>query len=81
MEKMRKPLGWCVIFILWGLGALFLWQIWEYQKSLPDPLASYIEFTAMFLITFYVLVLFLIKYWVDRFFSLFELSVVTDDGI
>ena len=78
MEKLRKPLGWCVVFIFWGLGAVLLWRIWEYQKSLPDPLGSYIEFTVMFFVTFYVLALFPIKHWVDRFFSLLGLSVATN---
>ena len=78
MKKMRKPLGWCAVLIFWGFGALLLRQIWDYQKSLPDPLGSYIEFTLMFLVTFYVLALFPIKYWVDRFFSLLGLSVASN---
>ena len=78
MKRMRKPLSWCAVFIFWGLGALLLRQIWDYQKSLPDPLGSYIEFTVMFFVTFYVLALFPIKHWVDRFFSLLGLSVATN---
>ncbi len=81
MEKMIRFSGWCVVFIFWGWGALLLWRIWDYQKSLPDPLGSYIEFTVMFLVTFYVLALFPIKYLVEGFFSLFDLSVVTNEGI
>jgi hypothetical protein len=81
MKKMRKPLSWCTVLVFWGLGALFLRRIWDYQQSLPDPLGSSIEFTVIFLVTFYVLALFPIKYWVDRFFSLFGLSIVTKEDI
>ncbi len=81
MKKMRKPLGWCAVFIFWGLGALLLWRIWDYQKSLPDSLGSYIEFTVIFLVTFYGLALFPIKYCVDRFCSLFGLPLVTNEDI
>jgi len=76
MKKRRELLGWCAVFIFWGLGALILWRIWNYQKSLPDPLGSYIEFTVMFLATFYALALFPIKRWVNRFSSLFGQTVV-----
>jgi hypothetical protein len=80
MKKMRKPLGWCAFSIFWGLGAFLLWRLWNYQKSLPDPLGSYIEFTVMFLATFYVLALFPIKHWVNRFCSLFDLWVVNNQS-
>jgi len=42
-------------------------KIWIYQKSLPDPLGSYIEFSIMFLVTFHVLALVPIKRCVDWF--------------
>jgi hypothetical protein len=67
MKRIRKPVGWCTVFSFWLLGAVFLREIWNYQKSLPDPLGSYIEFTIMFLVTFYVLALFPIKHCVDWF--------------
>jgi hypothetical protein len=67
MKKIYKPVGWCAVFAFWLLGALLLLKIWNYQKSLPDPLGSYIEFAVMFLVTFYVLALFLIKHCVDWF--------------
>jgi hypothetical protein len=54
---------------LWSLGAVVLLKIWRYQKSLSDPLGAYVEFTLMFLATVYVLALFPIKLFLDRFFS------------
>jgi hypothetical protein len=65
MQRIKKPLRWCTVFAFWAFGAFLLRSIWNYQKSLPDPLGSYIEFAIMFLVTFYVLVLFPIKRWVD----------------
>jgi len=67
MEKISKLLGWCAVFAFWVLGALLLLKIWNYQKSLSDPLGSYIEFTIKFLVTFYILALFPIKHCVDWF--------------
>ncbi len=78
MQKIRKPLGWCAVFTFWVFGALLLRQIWNYQKSLPDPLGSYIEFAIMFFVTFYVLALFPIKSCVDWFFCRSGLSPATD---
>ena len=80
MKKWREFLEWCVVFILWGLGAAVLWRIWNYQKSLPDPLGSYVEFVVMFLATFYALALFPIKHWVDRFSPLLDRTVVNYEG-
>jgi hypothetical protein len=60
---------WCVAFVFWGSGAFLLWRLWNFQRSLPDPLGTYIEFTIMFLATFYVLVLFPVKSWVNWLFS------------
>ncbi len=68
--KSRKELC-CRIstLALWSLGAMVLLKIWKYQKSLSDPLGAYVEFTLMFLTTFYVLALFPIKLFLDKFFS------------
>jgi hypothetical protein len=80
MQKRRRPLGWCAVFTLWVFGALLLRHIWNYQKSLPDPLGSYIEFTIMFLVTFYVLALLPIKSCVDWFLRRYGLpSAVNQD--
>lgn len=38
------------------LGVFVLLRILNYQKSLSDPLGSYIEFATVFLVTFYVFV-------------------------
>lgn len=65
MKKITRTVGWCAVFAFWAFGALLFRQIWIYQKSLPDPLGSYIEFAIMFLVTFYVLALFPIKHCVD----------------
>jgi hypothetical protein len=67
MKTMQRPVGWCAVFALWVLGAFLLLKIWNYQKSLPDPIGSYTEFTVMLLVTFYVLALFPIKHCVDSF--------------
>jgi hypothetical protein len=67
MKRIKKPVGWFSVFVFWFLGALLLLKIWNYQKSLPDPLGSYVEFSVMFLVTFYVLALSPIKYCVDCF--------------
>jgi len=69
MKTMRSAISWCAVFALWALGALFLLKIWNYQKSLPDPLGSYIEFSIMFLITCYAFALLPMKHWLDWFFS------------
>lgn len=58
----------CTALVLWGLGALILQEIWKYQKSLSDPLGAYIQFTVMFLATFYVLAFLPIKQCLDRLF-------------
>jgi len=63
---MQTFVGGCTIFAFRGLGALLLLKIWIYQKSLPDPLGSCIEFAVIFLVTFYVLALFPIKHCVER---------------
>ncbi|SPF43788.1 exported hypothetical protein [Syntrophobacter sp. SbD1] len=76
MKTMRKPISWCAVFVCWALGGLLLLKIWTYQKSLPDPLGSYIEFSIMFLITFYVLALLPIKHSVDWF--LFRCGLFAD---
>ena len=67
MKEITRTVGWCAVFGFWILGAFLLLKIWNYQKSLPDPLGSYIEFSVMFVVTFYVLVLFPIKHCVDWF--------------
>jgi hypothetical protein len=81
MQKIRRTLGWCSVFIFWAWGAVLLWQIWNYQKSLSDPIGSYIEFAIMFLVTFYVLALFPIKSCVDWFLCRCGLSAVTNQGV
>ena len=80
MKKMQKPIGWCAVFVFWVLGAFLLLKIWNYQKSLPDPLGSYIEFSVMFVVTFYVLVLFPIKHCVDWFLCRCGLSADTNQS-
>ena len=74
MQKTKKTMGWCAVIIFWVLGAVLLWRIWNYQKSLPDPIGSYIEFAVMFLVTFYVLALFPIKSFVDWLLNRDDLS-------
>jgi dolichyl-phosphate-mannose--protein O-mannosyl transferase len=66
--KVQRSVGWCAVFALWVLGALLLLKIWNYQESLPDPIGSYIQFTVMFLATFYFLALVPIKRCVYWFF-------------
>ncbi len=80
MKKRRRPVGWCAVFVFWVLGAFLLLKIWNYQKSLLDPLGSYIEFSVMFVVTFYVLVLFPIKHCVDRILCRFGLSTDTNQS-
>jgi hypothetical protein len=53
---------------IWAMGAISLWKLWQFQKGLPDPTGSYIEFSLMFIITFYVLMLIPIKYVVNSVF-------------
>ena len=74
MQKTRKTMGLCAVIVFWVSGALLLWRIWNYQKSLPDPIGSYIEFTVMFLVTFYVLALFPIKSCVDWLLNRTDIS-------
>ena len=80
MQNRLKLLGRLAVFIFWGLGALTLWRIWNYQKSLPDPLGSYVEFTLMFLATFYALALLPINRWVSRMFRLLRLPVANKES-
>ena len=78
--KTRRLVCWCAVFAFWGSGGLILWRIWNFQKSLPDPLGSYIEFTIMFLATFYVLALFPVKRCVDRFCFPIGTPVANNEG-
>lgn len=68
MKNTKELCCLCAALILWGLGAVILVEIWNYQKSLSDPLGAYIQFTVMFLATFYVLALFPIKHCLNRLF-------------
>jgi hypothetical protein len=45
MRKVLKSMRFCAILALWAQGAFVLRQLWNFQKSLPDPLGSYIEFS------------------------------------
>ncbi len=81
IRKMREFLVWSAALVFWGFGALILSRIWNYQKSLPDPLGSYIEFTVMFLATFYALAFFPVRHLTDRFFSVTWRSVLNDQGL
>ena len=78
MKEITRTFGWCAVFVFWVLGAFLLLKIWNYQKSLPDPIGSYIEFSVMFVVTFYVLVLFPIKHCVDWFLCRCGLFVDTN---
>jgi hypothetical protein len=78
--KTRCFLCWCAACVFWGSGAFILWRIWNFQKLLPDPLGSYIEFTIMFLATFYVLALLPIKRWANRFILPVDAPPAKDQG-
>ncbi|HYA43775.1 MAG TPA: hypothetical protein VEF34_20935 [Syntrophobacteraceae bacterium] len=78
--KTRCLLCRLAVFVFWACGAFILWRIWNFQKSLPDPLGSYIEFAVMFLTTFYVLALFPMKRWADRFFFAIGAPVADNEG-
>lgn len=80
MKKMKELCCCCAALIFWGVGAILLRQIWNYQKSLPDPLGAYIEFIIMFLATFYILALFPIKRCVNRFFDRIATSFANYEG-
>ncbi len=69
MNVTRNSLGWLVTMTIWIIGAVILWAVWQYQKTMADPAASFIEFTIMFVSTFYILTLVLIKDTVDRVFN------------
>ncbi len=66
MNCTRNILGWMITMTIWTFGAVILWVIWQYQKTMADPAASFIEFTIMFVSTFYILALVPIKDIVDR---------------
>jgi hypothetical protein len=66
MSFFRYHIRWIVVWAIWSLGGLFLWILWNLQKSFPDPLGSYIEFALMFVFTFYPFALVPIKSAVDR---------------
>jgi len=80
MKKITRTVGWCAVFAFWAFGALLFRQIWIYQKSLPDPLGSYIEFSIMFLVTFYVFALLPIKHCLDWFLCRSGLVEETNRG-
>ena len=61
MPQIRQIVSWVITGIIWGMGAVLLGKAWVFQKSLSDPISSYLEFTLMFVITFYPLVLFAVK--------------------
>jgi len=71
---------WSAAFTIWIVGALILRRVWVYQRMLSDPIGSYIEFSIMFLATFYVFALFPLKRRVDRFFALIGFSVADNEG-
>ncbi len=66
----KNILSWALSLTVWTAGAIILWRVWIYQKTLPDPLGSYIEFTVMFITTFYIFVLILIKQWMNGLLSI-----------
>lgn len=66
MHWSKNIIGWLLAITIWGSGAVILRTLWLYQKTLPDPTASFIELTVMFISTFYILALFPIKDTVDR---------------
>ncbi|MCE5335056.1 MAG: hypothetical protein LLG06_10780 [Desulfobacteraceae bacterium] len=66
----RNLLSWCLSLALWTIGAILLWKAWIYQKALPDPLGSYIEFGIMFVSTFYILVLVVIKTLINNLLNI-----------
>ncbi len=68
MKNMRNSLSWGFALVIWFFGALLLWKTWKFQKTVPDPLGSYIEFTVMFVATFYILILIPLKYYSDKIF-------------
>ncbi len=61
MKRIKNPVCWLAVFALWALGAVFLLEVWNYQKALTDPLGSYVEFSVKFFVTFYLLALLPIK--------------------
>ncbi len=60
-------LKWLVVWMLWSGGAFLLWEAWQYQKALDDPLGSLIEFAIMFFATCYLFAFIPIKCGVDKF--------------
>ncbi len=75
MRRIKFLAIWLIAFTLWLCGAGCLWKLWQFQKILPDPAASYIEFSVMFIATFYILALFPIKDFVHRvLFGIYELT-------
>lgn len=72
MQQGKCRWKWSIILIVWLGGAYLLWLVWQYQKKLNDPAGSFIEFSIMFVGTFYVLVLIPIKCGVDRLLDKFK---------
>ena len=57
MKGILNSVSWGIALGVWMSGAILLWEIWLFQKTLCDPLSSYIEFSLMFVATFYILAL------------------------
>ncbi len=72
MQSTRNLLGWCIALAIWISGAVGLWKIWQFQKSLQDPLGSYLECALMLASTFYVLLMFPIRFCVNRLLCRFD---------
>lgn len=68
MNRARVSFSWIVSCVLWSAGVFLLWKAWKYQKTLPDPVGSFIEFTVMFVATFYIFMLIPIKCRMDDLF-------------
>ncbi len=68
MQTIKCMLIWSITLVLWAMGAISLWKLWLFQKALSDPIGSYIEFSLMFVTTFYVLALIPIKYVINAVF-------------
>lgn len=69
MRPMISVLKWTIALALWAFGAFLLWEIWQYQKTLADPLGSYVEFAVMFITTFYGFALIPIKISINNLFG------------
>ncbi len=64
----RKQRGenakWVITFLIWGVGAFLIFEVWEFQKTIRGTFGDVLEFIVGIVAFFYFLALYPIHWWV-----------------